>query len=838
MPIFGTYTIWTALAALIVSIACYLTASARRGATDGGAGYARAGRAAFVVAAVSVLAASAILGALLLTHRFDVKYVFEHSARAMSPLYYFPSFWAGQEGSFLLWGFWIAILGVVLACTSGASERRVMPIYGSVLLFLVLLVTIRSPFLPTVDEFGLPATPSEGLGLNPNLENYWMVIHPPTLFLGFAALTVPFAFALSALFWKEWNGWLKRALPWGLFGFAILGLAMMMGGYWAYEMLGWGGFWEWDPVENGPFVPWMLLLGFLHAAQIQRVRGGFDRPTLLLALLPFCGALYETFLTRTGVLDKFSVHSFSTLGGAANDVLLGALLISVAISVGVLLWRSKNLPKPEATTEDTQSREFGFTMAVVVLTLCAAIAALGLSAPLLTGLSVKLHLAEFQGSVREDYHNKALFPIAVLLALGMGLGPHLAWRGRGGKADGNKLVLSYSLSVIAAIGFVVLSRFFLHTSLTGAQLIPQLLLFTAAVFALISNIALLRRLFPTKEGNKPASPWTIGGTLSHLGAALMLLGIVCLVVFTRKDPDVLLVRNRPVQVLDGAYSMVYRGQSGNYQTDRDNVLLYDVASRDGKERFQARLPYAERPLENGEKRIFGHPAIVRHPFGDLYLALKDGPVQFYRTPVFQPKLKLGDVKQVGPYSVEFMRFDNPMGKIVRETGQVPAVFPVKAVLRVTRDGVTTMVSPEFISYRDKSEPKSPELKLPGGWLVGFSGMAAGSTDQANPGSMAKNESASLTLRQDSGPSAEAFYIEVTTRPLINFVWIGTLLLVAGGLISMRRRILENRLVPIPDLPVPTAPATKSGAGATRARRNRVPAAKPAPSLSVGKLGRR
>ena len=233
MPIFGTYTIWTALAALIVSIACYLTASARRGATDGGAGYVRAGRAAFVVAAVSVLAASAILGALLLTHRFDVKYVFEHSARAMSPLYYFPSFWAGQEGSFLLWGFWIAILGVVLACTSGATERRVMPIYGSVLLFLVLLVTIRSPFLPTVDEFGLPATPSEGLGLNPNLENYWMVIHPPTLFLGFAALTVPFAFALSALFWKEWNGWLKRALPWGLFGFAILGLAMMMGGYWA-----------------------------------------------------------------------------------------------------------------------------------------------------------------------------------------------------------------------------------------------------------------------------------------------------------------------------------------------------------------------------------------------------------------------------------------------------------------------------------------------------------------------------------------------------------------------------------------------------------------------------
>ena len=137
--------------------------------------------------------------------------------------------------------------------------------------------------------WGCRPRPTEGLGLNPNLENPWMVIHPPTLFLGFSSLAVPFAFALSALFWRDWDGWLRRALPWGLFGFAVLGLAMMMGGYWAYEMLGWGGFWEWDPVENGPFVPWMCLVAFLHAAQIQRVRGGFDKPTLFFAMLPFVG---------------------------------------------------------------------------------------------------------------------------------------------------------------------------------------------------------------------------------------------------------------------------------------------------------------------------------------------------------------------------------------------------------------------------------------------------------------------------------------------------------------------------------------------------------------------
>ncbi len=144
-------------------------------------------------------------------------------------------------------------------------------------------------------------------------------------------------------------------------------------------------------------------------------------------------------------------------------------------------------------------------------------------------------------------------------------------------------------------------------------------------------------------------------------------------------------------------------------------------------------------------------------------------------------MKLGDVKQqFGPYhTVEFMRFDNPMGAIVRATGQMPDVFPVSAVLRVTYQGVTTLVKPQFIRYKDNPNPKSPELKLPGGWLVGFAGMNAGSVDQANPGAGAMNEAASLTLREDSGPPAEAFELEVTTRPMINLVWVGTLLLVVG-----------------------------------------------------------
>ena len=826
----------------------YLVACVRRDAPGNGALFVRLGRSAFGLAAAATLGTAAVLGTLLVTHRFDVQYVYDHSARAMSPLYYFPSFWAGQEGSFLLWGFWIAILGVVLAVTSGAAERRVMPIYASVLLFLMGMLVIKPPFLPTVDSFGIQVTPTEGLGLNPNLENYWMVIHPPTLFLGFAALTVPFALALAALGWREWDGWLKRALPWGLFGFSVLGLAMMMGGYWAYEMLGWGGFWEWDPVENGPFVPWMLLLGFLHAAQIQRVRGGFLKPTLLLALLPFSGALYETFLTRTGILDKFSVHSFSTLGGSANNVLLGVLLAAVIVSVGALIWRQKAVPKSETATEDVSSREFGYTMAIVLLTLCAGIAAAGLSAPLLTGIGVKLHMASFQGAVREDYHNKAMFPLAVLLALGMGIGPHLAWRGKGG-ANAAKLVWAYGISVIAALGFVLAAKY-LGTPLTGGRLIPQLLLFTASVFAVVANVLLLARLLPRKEAAKSVlrPVWTLGGTLSHLGAAIMLLGIVGLVVFVRKESDILLIQNRPVPVMNGAYTAVYQGMSGDPATDKDNALLVDVASTDGKERFQARMPYALRATEGGQKMVFAHPAILHHGASDLYLNMSNGTgfESFYKTMVYKPTLKLGDVYErnissdpAHPkiYKVEFMRFDNPMGPLLRQ-GIIPDVQKVSAVLRVTYNGVTSLVMPSFIQYKDNSDPKSPEIKLPGGALVSFAGMNAGSSDQANPGAGAMSESAKLYLREDSGPPSQAFYLEATTRPMISFVWIGTLLLFFGGLVSMRRRVLENRLEPIADLaPAPPAPpAVRSRKQQPRRRTAKPTSAKPAPSLMAGGKG--
>mgnify|MGYP002365073351 FL=1 len=339
-------------AAALLSLVAYFLASRKDDATWNGLG-----RAGFRVHSLAVFGIIGLLFVMLLKHWFEFDYVWKHSNTAMPLRYILSCFWEGQEGSFLLWTFWHVVLGNVLIRKAGAWENTVMTVFALVQVFLATMLLgvyvgdVRvgsSPFLlirELGENVGLPWTGiadyltkipqfADGRGLNPLLQNYWMTIHPPTLFLGFSLTLVPFAYAIAGLWKRQWNEWITPALPWTFAGIMVLGVGILMGGAWAYEALSFGGFWAWDPVENASLVPWITLVGAGHLMLINKRKGTSLFTVLLFTLLTFILVLYSTFLTRSGVLGDTSVHSFT--GEGMLPGLLLFLLAFIMISVALL----------------------------------------------------------------------------------------------------------------------------------------------------------------------------------------------------------------------------------------------------------------------------------------------------------------------------------------------------------------------------------------------------------------------------------------------------------------------------------------------------------------------
>lgn len=347
----GNFFVLLAFIAAITSTISYFFAS--KNPLD--AGWKKMARASFFTHSGAVLGIVGTLFYMLMNHMFEYQYVWQHSNTEMPFRYIFSCFWEGQEGSFLLWSFWHVVLGLILMRTAKTWEAPVMTTVSLVQVFLASMllgiyfgdVNIGSnPFTILLREhpdfasapiFSDPDYLSklDGRGLNPLLQNYWMTIHPPTLFLGFAATLVPFAYAVAGLWMKKPGEWQKPALPWTFFGVMILGTGILMGGAWAYEALSFGGFWAWDPVENASLVPWLTLVGAAHVMLIYNKRKISLYSSIFLTLITFILILYSTFLTRSGILGETSVHAFTDLGMTGQ--LLLYLLFFVWLSVYLLL---------------------------------------------------------------------------------------------------------------------------------------------------------------------------------------------------------------------------------------------------------------------------------------------------------------------------------------------------------------------------------------------------------------------------------------------------------------------------------------------------------------------
>jgi len=343
---FGQFFVILAFGSALFSAVCYYFATVNKNQLDDS--WKKLARYGYFANTLSVIGIGSCLFYIIYTHLFEYHYAWAHSSKTLPVYYIISSYWEGQEGSFWLWGFWQAVLGNILIWKAKSWENPVMAVVAlsqafiaSMLIgveffgtrvgsspFILLRQAIEAPVFSRPDYLNYV---KDGNGLNPLLQNYWMVIHPPTLFLGFASMVVPFAYAIAGLWQRKYKEWIKPAISYSLFAVMVLGTGIIMGSFWAYESLNFGGFWAWDPVENASFIPWLTLIAGVHVLIVYKNTGHSYFTAAFLVIISFILVLYASFLTRSGILGNTSVHAFTDLGMSWQ--LLVFLFAFIGISV-------------------------------------------------------------------------------------------------------------------------------------------------------------------------------------------------------------------------------------------------------------------------------------------------------------------------------------------------------------------------------------------------------------------------------------------------------------------------------------------------------------------------
>jgi cytochrome c-type biogenesis protein CcmF len=478
-----------------------------------------------------VTLASALIVYGFVTHDYSIKYVAATSDTSMSTWYKVTAFWGALDGSLL---FWVLVLGLFSTVAIAVNAKRHRDMIGYVVgtimvvqvFFLTLLIFNNNPFATY-----LTTPPTNGCPLNPLLQNYWMVIHPPSLYVGFVAATIPFAFGIGALASGRLDDmWLGSVRTWMLICFGFLSLGLILGGRWAYEELGWGGYWAWDPVENAGFLPWFTATAFLHSSVLQEQRGMMKTWNLVLVTITFFLTIFGTFMTRSGAVQ--SVHAF----GEDNELALNFIVFMAAIlivSIGLIVYRSNKL-STKTEFESFYSREFAFLLNNWILLACAFFV---LFATMFPTISEAIDGARI--SVGPEFFNKWMIPLGLSLLLLAGAAPLLAWRKTTRERLWNQFMFPTALmAVTIVVLLVVFPQTKEGTPIFADQLeLPISLINFGLVAFCVGSIAqefwrgmLVRR---RQTGSDPMTSLIglvlskrrkYGGYIVHLGVAVMFFG--------------------------------------------------------------------------------------------------------------------------------------------------------------------------------------------------------------------------------------------------------------------------------------------------------------------------
>ncbi|MBA3663476.1 MAG: cytochrome c biogenesis protein CcsA [Bacteroidetes bacterium] len=808
--------------------------------------FIRLARLSFNLHGFSVLGIAGTLFFMLFNHFFEYQYVWQHSNTSMDMKYILSCFWEGQEGSFLLWTFWNIVLGWILKkqLKDGEWEAPVMTIFALVQVFLAsMLLGVyildyklgSNPFLLLKEHAEFSNLPfvlaakyeSTARGLNPLLMNYWMTIHPPTLFLGFSSTLVPFAFAIAALWNKQYNKWQTVALPWTYFGILILGIGILMGGAWAYEALSFGGFWAWDPVENSSLVPWLVLVAAGHTMLINKNKGGSLFTTHLLAVGSFLLVLYSTFMTRSGVLGNASVHAFTDLGMTGQLVMyvLTFVFISVALLihnplfkmsyvVGSLLmlafgmiygykrnilmvWVSasaiitgisyfKYFPK-EKDEEELFSREFWMFLGSLVLLLASLIITYFTSIPVLN----KLFNTEY-APPKVPVYNTWITPFAILLMLLIGGGLFLKFK----KTNAKQFLKRIAYPFIAALIFgsaCTVPLYFINNNKINWDTISYALLFVFALFSIFANGDYCINIL---KGNIRKS----GAAIAHIGFSLVLLGALISTskkttisknTATRKVSDlgegfddkvsILLTKGDTLPM--GPYLVTYTGkvQKG---IDVHFKVDYLKINKDNKPEYDFTLE----PVIQKNQRMGNAPAPdTRHFFNrDIYTHVTATDLNIdtvtNKKAYSDAKNYVGHVGDTIFASNALVIIDSLRTNIGKEEYQKnDSLLEVTAVLRaVDAQSNSYKAYPKYIIKKNIVIPKDDELEKLGLKFVFW---------KINP----DDGTIEITLSERLSNTKDFIVLEAYIFPYINLLWLGCIVMAIGTGIAIVERMRKLRV---------------------------------------------
>jgi cytochrome c-type biogenesis protein CcmF len=546
---------------------------------------------------------------MVFNHRFEYQYVWQHSKRDMSMNYILACIWEGQEGSTLLWLIWHSVIGLILMRRAKDWEAPVMTVLSLVQVFLSMMLlglyigkvhigsnpfelirlkedNIGLPWTKISDYLTNPKTPlyHDGRGLNPLLQNYWMTIHPPTLFLGFALCTIPFAFAIAGLWTKRFYDWQKPALPWAYTGVMILGTGILMGGAWAYESLSFGGFWAWDPVENASLVPWLVLVGAAHVMLLYRNKGQSLFTTFFLCIAAFLLIVYSTFLTKSGILSDTSVHAFTDDGlneeltafmgfflwlsvfllsfnrnlkiiytGVAAIVLVrflegnhgsSMLLLLVASVITIIIGYNKYFPK-ENKEEELWSREFWMFIGSLILLVASFQIIFYTSSPVVnkflqvgpihdfsnwlstkTGWGWAQKLAEAKIAPDKDsvfFYNRWQVPFAFLVTILVAVTQYFKYIKTGMAEFRRQIRAPFIISIIITIPLIFIIYFNDEYSALSHK---KQYMFITCSFLLFGTIFAIAANFNYWLKIYKGKIKSAGSSIAHVGFGILLLGVV------------------------------------------------------------------------------------------------------------------------------------------------------------------------------------------------------------------------------------------------------------------------------------------------------------------------